>query len=42
MFEEPETVAKWTDECYWVKANINIIVFGLRSRLISEPLRNFV
>ena len=19
MFEEPETVAKWTDECYWVK-----------------------
>ena len=18
MFEEPETVAKWTDECYWV------------------------
>ena len=20
MFEEPETVAKWTDECYWVEA----------------------
>ncbi len=19
MFEEPEIVAKWTDECYWVK-----------------------
>ena len=19
MFEEPETVAIWTDECYWVK-----------------------
>ena len=22
MFEEPETVAKWTDECYWVKEQI--------------------
>ena len=25
MFEEPETVAKWTDECYWVNTNFSTV-----------------
>ena len=27
MFEEPETVAKWTDECYWVNNTFNLASF---------------
>ena len=34
MFEEPETVAKWTDECYWV--NIFSFCIGVKFVILKS------
>ena len=42
MFEEPETVAKWTGECYWVNGNHYIISgFLFSANELSHRERHF-
>ena len=38
MFEEPETVAKWTDECYWVKLCYMICIDAVSVTIVDTMI----